>query len=258
MSSKKADRVYGQHAVRLALENNPENVFELWVQGDKKQSAELSHLVAMAKAAGIGVQQVSRASLDRHSGQALHQGVMLRQTASHDRNKFGIDELLAEKSSDLLLLVLDGVQDPHNLGACLRTANAAGANAVIIPKDNSASLNATVSKVASGAAENTPLIQVSNLSRALRQLKEAGVWVIGTAADGDNSIYEIDLNVSLAIVMGGEGRGLRQNTRKQCDYLATLPMHGVVESLNVSVASGICLYESLRQKRVSANLKRGI
>ncbi|NKB39189.1 MAG: 23S rRNA (guanosine(2251)-2'-O)-methyltransferase RlmB [Gammaproteobacteria bacterium] len=248
MGSKKADRVYGQHAVRLALENNPQNIYELWVQGDKKLSAELSHLIEMAKLAGISVQEVSRASLDRHSGKALHQGVMVRQTSLRDK-KYSIDELLADKPANLFLLILDGVQDPHNLGACLRTANAAGADAVIIPKDNSASLNATVSKVASGAAENTPLIQVSNLSRALRQLKEAGVWIIGTAADGTSSIYDVDLTMSLAIVMGGEGRGLRQNTRKQCDYLLALPMKGVVESLNVSVASGICLYEVLRQKR---------
>lgn len=254
MGSKKTNKVYGQHAVRLALENNPENIFELWVQGDKKPGAELNHLVEMAKAAGIGVQQVSRASLDRHSGRALHQGVMIRQTAEQAGNKYSLDELLADKPAELLLLILDGVQDPHNLGACLRTANAAGANAVIIPKNNSASLSATVSKVASGAVEKTPLIQVSNLSRALRQLQQAGVWVVGTAADGDKSIYEIDLSVSLAIVMGGEGQGLRQNTRKHCDYLATLPMHGVVESLNVSVASGICLYESLRQKQIKQNV----
>ena len=252
MGRKKADIVYGQHAVRLALENNPQNVFELWVQNDKKLSAELNHLIEKARASGVGVQQVSRASLDRHSGQALHQGVMIRQAPARDKNNYGIDELLAEQNNNLFLLILDGVQDPHNLGACLRTANAAGVNAVIIPKDNSASLNATVSKVASGAAESTPLIQISNLSRTLRQLKEAGVWIVGTAAEGDNSIYEIDLNVSLAIVMGGEGQGLRQNTRKHCDYLATLPMGGVVESLNVSVASGICLYEAIRQKQAKA------
>lgn len=148
------------------------------------------------------------------------------------------------------LLILDGVQDPHNLGACLRSADGAGVQAVIIPKDRSVSLTDTVCQVASGAAESVPLIQVTNLARSLRQLKKRNIWLVGTADQAEQSIYEVDLKGPLAIIMGSEGKGLRRLTREECDFLAKLPMHGKVESLNVSVSTGICLYEAVRQRKV--------
>jgi 23S rRNA (guanosine2251-2'-O)-methyltransferase len=147
-----------------------------------------------------------------------------------------------------LFLVLDGVQDPHNLGACLRTADAAGVRAVIMPKARTAPLSATVSKVASGAAEHIPVIQVTNLARTLRQMQEAGIWIIGTADDAGCSLYGADFKRAVALVMGGEGAGLRENTRQHCDLLVRIPMAGSVESLNVSVAAGICLFEAVRQR----------
>jgi 23S rRNA (guanosine2251-2'-O)-methyltransferase len=150
-----------------------------------------------------------------------------------------------------LFLVLDGVQDPHNLGACLRTADAVGVRAVILPKDRAVGLNETVRKVACGAAENTPVIHVTNLSRALREMQDAGIWVIGTVDEAENTIYEEDLTSPIALVMGSEGQGLRQNTRKHCDKLVNIPMAGVVESLNVSVAAGVCLYEARRQRQLN-------
>ena len=250
MASAKVEIVYGKHSVRHAIENSPQKVLELWVQLGKKNSAELKELLDKARHAGIAIQQVSRESLDKQAKQALHQGVLIKQLPSNDTHH-SVEKLLADEGRNLFLLILDGVQDPHNLGACLRSANAAGVDAVIIPRDRSAGLNSTVSKVASGGAENTPLIRVSNLARTMRTLQEAGVWIVGTVADTETSIYDLDLQGSLAIVMGGEASGLRQNTRKHCDHLASLPMQGAVESLNVSVATGICLYECLRQRNKS-------
>jgi 23S rRNA (guanosine2251-2'-O)-methyltransferase len=157
--------------------------------------------------------------------------------------------LLANPAPDMLLLVLDGVQDPHNLGACLRTANAAGVNAVILPRDRAVAVTPAVRKVAAGAAEITPVITVTNLARSLRELREAGVWTVGTDDKADQSLYDINLKMPLAMVLGAEGEGLRENTRKHCDFLVSLPMRGIVESLNVSVATGVCLYEVLRQRK---------
>ena len=250
MSASKIETVYGRHSVRHVIENSPQDILELWVQSGKKPTAELRELLDKARNAGIAVQEVSRESLDKQTKRALHQGVMIKQLRSKAR-QYSVEDLIAEKKQNLFLLILDGVQDPHNLGACLRSANAAGVDAVIIPKDRSATLNSTVSKVACGAAENTPLIQVSNLARTMRSLQETGVWIVGTVADADAaaSLYQVDLTGSVALVMGGEASGLRLNTRKHCDHLVSLPMQGVVESLNVSVATGICLYEGLRQRQ---------
>ena len=164
------------------------------------------------------------------------------------KDETSLYELLETSKEDPFLLVLDCVQDPHNLGACLRTADAVGVQAVIVPKDRSVSLTPTVRHIACGAAESVPLIVVTNLVRTLKELKNMGVWLVGTADDADKSLYEIDLSGPLAIVMGAEGKGLRRLTREQCDFLAYLPMKGKVECLNVSVATGVCLYEALRQR----------
>ncbi len=241
--------IYGLHSARHALEQISENIVEISIQKDKKPSAELRQILEFGKVAGIAIKEVSRESLDKWTGNALHQGVVIKhKPRKQDKNK-DIDSLLANRKGSLLVLVLDGIQDPHNLGACLRTANAVGVDAVILPKDHCASINSTVSKVASGGAESTTVITVSNIARTLRKLQQAGVWIAGTADDAEKSLYEVDFTLSTAIVMGSEGKGLRRNTREHCDYLVSLPMQGVVESLNVSVATGVCLYEVLRQRR---------
>jgi len=248
VGKNRAKIIYGLHTVRHALEQSPESILEVYLQKDRRPSTELDRVIELARAGALGIQNVSRKFLDKQTANALHQGVAIKQRPDK-RNHTDLDVLLANREGALLLLVLEGIQDPHNLGACLRTANAAGVDAVLVSKDRSASMNATVSKVASGGAENTPVISVGNVARTLRSLQEAGVWIVGTAADTTKSLYEIDLTVSTAIVMGGEGKGLRQNTREHCDHLVCLPMLGEVESLNVSVATGVCLYEVQRQRQ---------
>jgi 23S rRNA (guanosine2251-2'-O)-methyltransferase len=250
VSKGKIEIIYGLHTVRHTLEQSPENIIEIFVDKSKGSNSDIERMLELANAAKIQVQKVSREYLDKQSDAALHQGVVVKQRSSKKSNDGDLDTLLAKDDWALLFLVLDGIQDPQNLGACLRSANAAGVDAVLLSKDRSAEVNATVSKVASGAAENTLIITVSNIARTLRKLQEAGVWIVGTAADVKKSLYELDLTVSTAIVMGSEGKGLRQNTREHCDHLVKLPMQGVVESLNVSVASGVCLYEVLRQRDI--------
>ena len=246
----KKDFVYGVHAVTSVLQHSPEDALELWLQQGKKISSELAKIQDLAKQAGLSIQTVSREVLNKKADRKNHQGIILKRKLNEEARVSSVDDFLGkELDPELLLLVLDGVQDPHNLGACLRTADAAGVNAIIIPKDRSVSVNSTVSKVASGAAEHVPVIVETNIARTLRKLQEAGVWVLGTDDQSEQSLYELDLKIPLALVMGNEAQGLRHNTRKQCDYLVSLPMHGVVESLNVSVASGVCLYEVLRQRK---------
>ena len=242
--------IYGLHAARHALQQSAHSVLEMWVQENKKNSQAISELIRTA--GSLTIQFVSKQTLDKLAQYERHQGVILRKRKEKPATR-DLAALLSEIDNGVLplFLVLDGVQDPHNLGACLRTADAAGVRAVIIPKARTASLTATVSKVASGAAESVPLIEVTNLARTLRQLQEAGVWVIGTADNAAGSIYQADLNRPLALVMGGEGEGLRENTRKHCDLLVRIPMIGIVESLNVSVATGICLYEAVRQRNLT-------
>ncbi|MBI2970646.1 MAG: 23S rRNA (guanosine(2251)-2'-O)-methyltransferase RlmB [Gammaproteobacteria bacterium] len=240
--------VYGTHAVRHALNASPESALELCVQEGKRGTAALIPLVERAVRLGLPVRDLSRRDLDLRTGFGRHQGVALLRKALAPAVR-GLDSLLLRGGAPLLLLVLDGVQDPHNLGACIRSADAAGADAVIIPKDRAVPVNATVRKVASGAAEHTPVISVTNLARALRQLKSAGVWVIGLAKDAREDLYGVDFSLPTAFVLGAEGSGLRHNIRAHCDRLVALPMAGAVESLNVSVAAGICLYEALRQRR---------
>jgi 23S rRNA (guanosine2251-2'-O)-methyltransferase len=237
------------HAVKQALENSPDTILNAWFQ----QSLESDAIRALHDAInnlGLSIQSVSRASLDRMTKNQNHQGVMLEIRQTSKKTEHDLDDILEQhKDNPALYLILDSVQDPHNLGACIRTAAAAGVTAVIIPNDRAASINETVRKVASGAVENVTVISVVNLVRALKKIKEAGVWVVGTAGDAKQSIYDLELTGPTAIVMGGEGKGMRESVAKECDYVASLPINGPIESLNVSVATGVVLYEVLRQRR---------
>ncbi|MFO7705591.1 MAG: 23S rRNA (guanosine(2251)-2'-O)-methyltransferase RlmB [Halopseudomonas sp.] len=238
--------VYGVHAVQAMLERSPKRVKQLiLVRGRLDSRAQM--LLELAEAAGVGVQRVPPDDLDKLAD-GVHQGVVAAVTPSQMWSEDMLDNLLDKLEGPALLLVLDGVTDPHNLGACLRSADAAGAHAVIIPRDRSASLSPTVRKVACGAAETVPLVAVTNLARSLKQLQQRGLWIVGTAGEAEQLIYQVDLKVPSVIVMGAEGSGMRRLTREHCDYLAKLPMAGSVSSLNVSVASGICLFEAVRQR----------
>lgn len=244
------EQVYGVHAVTALLRHHPRRVKQLCVlQG--RQDAQMQTVMELAAKNGIVAQQLERAQLDEQA-QGVHQGVIAYVSPSQVWGEAMLDELLDRLEEPPLLLVLDGVTDPHNLGACLRTADAAGAHAVIIPKDKSATLNATVRKVACGAAEVMPLVAVTNLSRILKKLQQQGVWIVGTAGEAEQTLYQHDLSGALALVMGAEGKGMRRLTREHCDYLASLPMQGSVSSLNVSVATGVCLFEIRRQRALKA------
>lgn len=240
------EQVYGIHAVSALLTHHPKRVKQLLLARGR-QDASVEALREQALARRIEVRQVERSELDERAD-GVHQGVLAMVSPSQIWGEAMLDELLDRISERPLLLVLDGVTDPHNLGACLRTADAAGVHAVIIPKDKSATLNATVRKVACGAAEVVPLIAVTNLSRTLQHLQKKGIWIAGTAGEAETSLYQQDLGGALALVMGAEGKGMRRLTREQCDYLVKLPMLGSVSSLNVSVATGVCLFEIRRQR----------
>ncbi|MGH8248737.1 MAG: 23S rRNA (guanosine(2251)-2'-O)-methyltransferase RlmB [Gammaproteobacteria bacterium] len=229
------------------MKASPDSALELRVQEGKPGTASMKPIVEAAGRLGLPIRVVSRRDLDLATGFGRHQGVALMRKAGPTIPS-DLESLLSRAGAPLLLLVLDSVQDPHNLGACIRSADAAGADAVIIPKDRASPLNATVRKVASGAAEHIPVFAVTNLARTLRQLKDAGVWVIGTADDAGETLFAADLTAPTAFVIGGEGKGIRHNIRGQCDRLVAVPMRGAVESLNVSVAAGVCLYEALRQR----------
>jgi 23S rRNA (guanosine2251-2'-O)-methyltransferase len=239
--------LYGIHAVEAVLERNPERIIEIYALKGRDDE-RLLPLLNEARRFGISVSLMSRKVLDDKAESAQHQGVVARMKAGPSYNESNLPDILAGHAAPLLL-VLDGVTDPHNLGACLRNADAAGALAVIVPRDNSAQLNATVRKVAVGAAEAVPLVAVTNLARTLRQLQELGVWVVGTAGEAEQFLYDTKLQGPIALVMGAEGKGMRRLTRETCDELVKLPMAGSVSSLNVSVAAGICLFEAVRQRR---------
>ncbi len=250
--SRQSEIVFGIHAVRHALEQHPETVLEIRTQEGKKIAGGLAAIMRLAEQHSLKVQRQPREVLDVYTDHAAHQGVVLTRLAPAAMVA-DLDTIVAETGQrPALLLMLEGIQDPHNLGACLRTANAAGVDAVIIPRDRAAAVNATVRKVASGAAEKTPVIAVTNIARCLRDLKQAGLWVVGTDDQAESTLYDTDLTLPVVIVMGAEGAGLRRNTREQCDFLMSLPMLGSVESLNVSVAAGICLYEVIRQRTKAA------
>ena len=243
--------VYGLHAVAAVLERSDGSVVNMWVQRNRRDG-RLERLVETAVAAGIAVHQADRETLDRMVHGARHQGVVAQCKLPGTRGEDELKAFLDGLRGPAFLLVLDGVQDPHNLGACLRTADAAGVQAVIAPRDRAVGLTATVRKVACGAAESVPFFQVTNLARTLRMLQERGVWLIGAAGEAEASLYDADLRGPVALVLGAEEKGLRRLTREHCDLLVHIPMRGSVESLNVSVATGILLYEALRQRLQTA------
>jgi len=238
--------VFGIHAVTNLLKRSPERVREVYLQ-QGRDDEKLQTLFSLAKKNSIHVQVVKKHFLEEKA-QGNHQGVAARAKPVQAK---GENELLAQLDAlegPPLLLVLDTITDPHNLGACLRTADAAGVHAVIAPKDKAVGITATVSKVACGAAESVPFYQVTNLARTLKELQDRGIWLFGTAGEASGSVYKTDLKGPIAIVMGAEGKGLRRLTREACDHLIHIPMAGDVSSLNVSVATGVCLFEAVRQR----------
>lgn len=237
--------IYGFHAVISKMRQTPEGVLEVYVDAHRND-ARARDLIHQAEQAGVKLTPTESDRLQRMVGTHRHQGVVAR--VDGRRRELKLMDVLDTLSEPALLLVLDGVTDPHNLGACLRVADAVGAQAVIAPKDRSAGLNATAMKVASGAADTVPYVTVTNLARSLREMQEAGIWTIGAAGEAERSIYAIDQKGPVAWVLGAEGEGLRRLTRETCDELARIPMYGTVESLNVSVASGLCLFEARRQR----------
>ncbi len=240
--------VYGIHSVTAAIETDASQVLELWLDR-ARHDTRLNSLRQLAMEHGLSVQQAEKKTLDRMAPGERHQGVMARCRSARSQNtRVSLDSLLAAISDNALLLILDGVTDPHNLGACLRTAEAAGANAVIVPAQNAVALTPVVRKVAAGSAERVPLIIVANLARAMRELKQHHVWLIGADGHSERRFYDIDLTRPVALVLGNEGTGLRRLTHELCDEICALPMFGQAESLNVSVTAGICLYESVRQR----------
>ncbi|QDX80424.1 23S rRNA (guanosine(2251)-2'-O)-methyltransferase RlmB [Denitratisoma sp. DHT3] len=235
--------IHGFHAVTAKLRHDPEGVKEIYLAEDR-HDGRMRDLLKLAEHCGVRVLPVAAARLDGMAQR--HQGVVARISAA--QRHVALDDVLDTLAEPALLLVLDGIQDPHNLGACLRVADGAGAHAVIAPKDRAVGLNATAIKVASGAADTVPYITVTNLARTLRELKERDIWTVGAAGEAERDLYAVDQRRALAWVLGAEGDGLRRLTRETCDELARIPMHGSVESLNVSVASGICLFEARRQR----------
>jgi len=238
--------LFGFHAVTVRLKTAPQSITDIHVDAARRD-ARMRQFVERAAAAGAKLVDSDGPRLDGLAGSPRHQGVVARVTPLAQRHS--LDDVLDAVAGPPLLLVLDGVTDPHNLGACLRVADGAGAHAVLAPKDHAVGLNATVAKVASGAAETMPYLMVTNLARILNELKERDIRIVGTSDDAERTLFDADLSGALALVLGAEGAGLRQLTRQRCDELVRIPMQGAVESLNVSVASGICLYEAMRQRR---------
>ena len=244
--------IYGFHAVLGRMRHDPEAVFEVYLSA-QRQDVRARQVLQLAESAQIKLVASDGERLDRMVGTRRHQGVVARVDARQREVKLAdILDTLADSRDPALLLVLDGIQDPHNLGACLRVADAAGVHAVIAPKDRAVGLTAAAAKVASGAADSVPYVTVTNLARALREIKDAGIWVIGTAGEVERPLYAVDQKGPVAWVLGAEADGLRRLTRDTCDELVHIPMAGSVESLNVSVASGICLFESVRQRLAAA------
>ena len=248
MPAKKVEIICGYHAVRQVLARRSHGVLEVYISTGRERSVKLDGLLDTCAHNAISVQPIARAKLDRLTGVDNHQGIAARCRQDHRRQRLTLDDLCARLTEQPgIILALDRVLDPHNLGACLRTADAVGVTAVVLPKNHSAPLNATVHKVASGALESVNVITVTNLARSLRRLRDAGCVVIGTSGDADGTLYELDVRFPVLLVMGSEGAGLRRNTREHCDHLVKIPMHGSVESLNLSVAAGVCLYELRRR-----------
>ncbi|WP_194441959.1 23S rRNA (guanosine(2251)-2'-O)-methyltransferase RlmB [Pseudoalteromonas simplex] len=241
--------IFGFHSVEAILAKEPERFLEIYALKGREDK-RLNPVIDQARKFGISVQFMQRKALDNKADGEQHQGIIANVKAARMYNEKDLDEIIAREETPFLL-VLDGITDPHNLGACLRSADAAGVHAIIVPKDKSAKLNGTARKVACGAAETVPLVQVTNLARTLREIKDAGVWVVGTAGETDTELFDANLTGPMAIVMGAEGDGMRRLTREHCDLLVKIPMAGTVSSLNVSVATGICLFEVLRQRNAT-------
>lgn len=240
------DFVFGWHAVEAVLKREPNRLQQVWIQTGR-QDRRVQDITEALDELGVRWQVVHRRELDARVA-GVHQGVVAQVGVSREWTENDLLAQLTASGKPPFLLVLDGVTDPHNLGACLRTADAVGVQAVVVPKDKSAALTPTARKVACGAAETVPLVRVTNLARFLRSLKDEGVWLIGTAGEADATLYQADFTGAVALVMGAEGKGMRRLTREHCDQLINIPMQGHVDSLNVSVATGVCLYEALRQR----------
>jgi len=241
--------IFGFHAVLSRIRQNSQGVEEICVDKERVDP-RMKDVLALAKEKNVRVMQVERTRLDGMAGNGRHQGVLAR-VVDAPIPYMDIHDVLESLKEPPFLLILDGVEDPHNLGACLRVADAMGVHAVIAPKDRAVGLNATVRKVACGAAESVPFVAVTNLARTLRELKDAGVWLVGAVAEAEADLFTTKLQGPIALVLGAEGTGLRRLTAETCDALVHIPMFGSVESLNVSVASGICLYEARRQRNLA-------
>jgi len=244
MSKKSHEIIYGIHAVEAALRNQSENVLQVFVQQGRNDN-RIKKILDIAKNSGVSLQSISNEKLKEKCPKARHQGVVAEIRAGRS-GTVTLDDVLQKES--VLLLVLDEVQDPHNIGACLRTADAIGVDAVVVSKNRSPALTPVIRNVASGAAETVPYIMVSNIARALEKIKDNNVWVMGTSGDASQTIYDCNVNNRLALVMGSEGKGMRRLTREACDELISIPMQGSIESLNISVATAVCLYEIRRQQ----------
>ena len=245
--SKQNQWIVGVNAVASSVENDADNVREVLIEAGSK-NPRLTEIEEQARRKGIDVRRVNTQALDGVVGQVRHQGVAARYAAARLWAENELEGLVEAAQGRALVLILDGVQDPHNLGACLRSAAAAGVTAVVIPKDKSATVNATVRKTSAGAADRIPVVAVTNLARCLRDLQKQGVWLYGLAGEAEASLYSVDLRGNVGLVLGGEGDGLRRLTREHCDGLVKIPMPGDIESLNVSVATGVTLFEAVRQR----------
>ena len=246
------EKIYGVHAVEALLRHHPKRVKQIWLS-EGRSEPRLQPLLELAAQYRVAVGQAERRELDAWV-EGVHQGVVAEVSPSQVWGEAMLEELLDRTEVTPLILVLDGVTDPHNLGACLRTADAAGALAVVVPKDKSATLTPAVRKVACGAAEVIPLVAVTNLARTLEKLQQRGLWIVGTAGEAEQELYQQDLTGPTILIMGAEGKGMRRLTREHCDFLVKLPMAGSVSSLNVSVATGVCLFEAVRQRQAKAKV----
>ncbi|MFC3681695.1 23S rRNA (guanosine(2251)-2'-O)-methyltransferase RlmB [Bacterioplanoides pacificum] len=242
----KLEAVYGLHAVTTLLQRSADQVVELWVMKGR-QDKRMQRVLELAEEQGLPVREADKGLMNQKA-EGNHQGIIAWRKPVQGMSEKQLPDVLDNIEGHPFILILDGVTDPHNLGACIRTADAAGVHLVIAPKDKSAPLNATAAKVACGAAETVPYIQVTNLARTMKELQERGIWIGGTAGEAEQNIYQQNMTGPLALVMGAEGPGMRRLTREHCDFLVNIPMAGEVSSVNVSVATGICLFEAVRQR----------
>lgn len=246
----RTELIYGIHVIKNLLKTAPERILEIHIL-DSREDKRIEEINKLAKENGITTQPISKKQLNAWDNDVVHQGIVAKIRAKGLLDEHDLKDLIQKSKKPVLLLILDQIQDPHNLGACLRSADAVGVDAVIIPKARAVSLTPTVRKSASGAAETVSCVEVSNLARCLQELKQLGVWILGASSEATQSLFKSDLTVPIALVLGAEGKGLRHLTAESCDMLIKIPMEGTVESLNVSVAAGVCLYEALRQRQAN-------